>query len=83
MVVDVTANGCMGIGIFFICIGLEITVLNVGLPIAVAYNFQSKMTCLGIYLTVSALAGRFFASIEIDLWLTTISQEASLRQCCA
>jgi len=51
--VTITAEGCIGIAIFNICIGLEITVLDIGLPIAVAYNFASKLTCLGIYLTIS------------------------------
>jgi hypothetical protein len=46
-------------------IGLEITVLSIGFPAVVAYNFNSGKICMGVHMEMSALAGRFYLTAAI------------------
>jgi hypothetical protein len=51
---------CLEVGI-----GLEITVLSIGFPAVVAYNFNSGKTCFAVHMLMSALAGRFYLVAEV------------------
>ena len=55
----------IGVPLLSLSLGLEITVLAIGLPVVIAYNFNTKMSCIGVYMTMSALSGRFYFKIAI------------------
>eukprot|EP00947_MAST-08B_sp_MAST-8B-sp1_P000178 g178.t1 len=65
--VEVYGQVGLSIGIASVGGGIELTVLDIGLPTTAAYNFNSQKAGIATDLTVSALGGRLYVYAEFGV----------------
>jgi hypothetical protein len=63
----VYGEACLDVGLAKVGLGLQITVIHIEMPFDVGYNFHTTKVCIGARMILSALAGEFYAVVEITM----------------